>query len=107
LINRVDIYAAVAGQDADGGPTWTYPAVTRRAVACSAQPVRTDLVSDQDRLIRETHWKVMLPSSADLSVRGMLVITLPDGDRHTAYYEIEQDQAGRGAAYIVHAIERQ
>lgn len=107
LINRCDIYAAAPSQDADGGAQYAYPAIpTLAGVACSAQPVETQEIVEQDRLIRETRWKVMLPSAASVKNRDKLVITTPAGNRHTAFVHIKQDQAGRGAAYVIHAVER-
>jgi hypothetical protein len=106
LINTVDIWAAVQVQDADGGVQFTYPSPTQRAVACSAQPVMTEEIADQDRLIRETTWKVVLGGPAGVKNRDKLVITDPAGVLHTAFVRVEQDQAGRGAAYVVHATER-
>lgn len=103
-----DIYGATPAQDADGGVEFVYPpAPTLAAQRCSAQPVETREVYDQDRLIRETTWKLMFAAATGVKNRDMLVITDPAGVRHTAIVHIEQDQAGRGSAYVVYAIERQ
>jgi hypothetical protein len=108
LTNRCDIYPCTVVQDPSGGPQFTYPdGPSQRGVACSAQPVETtEVLAEQDRLIRETKWKVLFAATTRTRNRDKLVITDPAGVQHTAFVHIEQDQAGRGAAYVVYAIER-
>ena len=107
LANRCDIYPATLGQDIEGGATFTYPGVPLMAgVACSAQPVQVQETLENDRMTREVTWEIMFGSPTGLSNRDKLVITTPAGGRHTAFVHAMQDQAGRGAAYIVYATEK-
>ena len=107
LINTADVYRAMPGQDVDGGPSYNYPpAATHRDCPCSAQPVATEEIIDQGRILRQTQWEVMFDRSVSVGNRDKLVITDPNGRKHTAFVEIKQDQAGRGAAYVVYALEK-
>jgi hypothetical protein len=107
LKNTVDYYAATAGQDADGGVQYTYPAYpTRARLACSAQPGPVEEVMDQGRLIQERRWAFLLGPPLAPGIRDKLVHTDSAGVVHTCFVHIEQDQAGRGSTYIVTAIER-
>jgi hypothetical protein len=108
LINRVDIYAAVAGQDADGGPTWTYPAVpTRRQVACSVQAGSVEeVVDEQQRVTQERQYGVMFAAATLVQPRDKMVYVDSSGVSHILFARVERDEAGRGAAFVVRAIER-
>lgn len=108
LTNTVDIYAGTSAQDADGGPQWTYPAVpTLARVPCSVQAGAVEEITDeQQRVTSERQYKVMFGSATLVGPRDKLIYVDSSGVTHTLFARIERDEAGRGAAFVVRAIER-
>lgn len=108
LRNRVDVYAATAGTDAVNAPTYTYPSVpTRSGVPCSVQagPVE-EVVDEQRRVTQERQYKVMFPGPTGTKPRDKLIYRDDAGVAHTLIVHVEQDQAGRGAAFVVRCVEK-
>lgn len=108
LANRVDLYLATLGQDADGAPQWTYPAIpTRAGVACSVQAGAVEeVVDEQQRVTQERQYKVMFAAATLVKPRDKFVYVDSSGVSHTLFARVERDEAGRGAAFMVRAIER-
>lgn len=107
LVNTCDIYSGTPTQDMGGGPQWSYPALpTLPRQACSAQPVEVQEIAENDRVTRLRIWEVMFAATTNTKARDKLVITDRQGVQHVAFAHDEQDQAGRGSAFIVYAEER-
>lgn len=106
LANTCDIYPATIGQDIEGGATFVYPASPSAQLACSAQPNEVVETIGDDRMTRETTWRIMFGAPTGIKNRDMIIITDDAGVRHTAFAHIEQNQAGRGSAYVVYAVEK-
>lgn len=107
LINRVDIYAAVVGQDASGAPAFTYPAVTCLNVACSVQAGAVEeMIDEENRVTRHREYIVMFANATHARPRSMIKYKDSTGVVHTLFAQIERDEAGRGAAFTVRATER-
>jgi hypothetical protein len=107
LTNLCDIFPVTLGQDQDGGTTFAYPATPNPgAQPCSAQPVAVREVIENDRITRWRDWEVMFGIATPVSARDQLVITDNQGNKHTAFVEDKQDQAGRGSAFVVYAVQK-
>ena len=108
LINRVDVYVAGPGRDSDGGVQFPYPpAPTMKGVACTVQPGATgEIVDEQQRIAKLTEYKIMFASPINLSPRDKIVWVDAGGVTRTLFVEADRDEAGRGAAFTVHATER-
>ncbi len=108
LVNRVDIYVASPGRDADGGVQFPYPSTpTMRQVACTVQPGMTvEIEGEQQRITKLTEYKIMFASPQNLSPRDKIVWVDASGATRDLFVEADRDEAGRGAAFTVHATER-
>lgn len=107
LANSVDYYAATQAQGLGGGVQYGYPAMpTIRGLAASVQPGATEEVLDEDRLIQERQYKIVLGQPLNVSVRDKFVWVDRAGVTHTLFAHVTRDEAGRGAAFVVRAVER-
>jgi hypothetical protein len=111
LANRVDIYPAVAGQDANGAPQFTYAGSPASQVACTMQAGDVEEVVEEDaggqqRITRLLHYRIMFGSPTGVKPRDKIIYTDLAGIVHTLFAHVERDEAGRGAAFTVFAIER-
>lgn len=107
LANVADIYPATVGQDSEGGATWSYPAVpTQRQQPCSAQPVAVRETLENERITLERDWEITFGETTSVSPRDKLVVTDRLGVQHVIFAHAEQDQAGRGAAFVVFGVEK-
>lgn len=108
LTNRVDVYPAVVGQDPDGAPQFTYAQTPRRAaVPCSVQVGDYEEVEDdQRRVTRYLTYKIMFGSYPFVKPRDKIVWVDRGGVAHTLLVRAARDEAGRGGAFTVRAVER-
>lgn len=108
LVNTVDIYRAIPGQDADGAPQFTYPGnPTLAQVPCTVQAMAVnEVIDEQQRITQEREYKVMFAAATLAGPRDKIIYVDWSGVTHTLFAHIERDEAGRGAAFVVRAIER-
>jgi hypothetical protein len=107
LINRVDIYVATPGRDSDGGVQFPYPAsLAMRGVACTVQPQVVAEIEDQGRVTKITEFKIIFGTPQNLSPKDKIVWVDNAGVTRLMFVEADRDEAGRGAAFTVHATER-
>jgi hypothetical protein len=104
----VDIYAATATQDADGAVVYAYPAYpTAKGVRCSVQAGVVEEVSDElQRITQERQYKVMFAMATNIGARDKFIYMDGAGVTHILFARVERDEAGRGAAFVVRAVER-
>jgi hypothetical protein len=110
LANTVDIYAALDGPPSDGigGPVWPYPPTpTYSRVACTAQPVEyEELVDAQERVTQLVHWRLIFASQQAIDPKDKFIFVDSSGVTHTLFVNAQRDNASRGAAFTVKAVER-
>lgn len=108
LDTPVDFYSAVVGQDASGGPTFTYGAIPTLAdLPCSPQAGAVmEIQDEQNRLIQEREWKLVFGRPIGPKVRDKFVFVDRAGVTHTVFAHVERDEAGRGSTYVARCIER-
>ena len=107
LINAVDIYPAIIGQDAEGAPTYTYAgAAARRDVPCSVQYLGTgEDVATFGRVTVVNLYDVMFGADPGLAPRTRL-IWRGEGRARTLFVQASPpSEAGRGSAWVVRAVE--
>lgn len=106
LINHVDVYVAVIGRDKDGGTIYTYPVLTFPSVACTVQAQGfAEVVDDQQRVTKQVDYKIMFAQPMNLQPRAKIIWADSTGSLHYLFYAADRDEAGRGAAFTVHAME--
>lgn len=108
LINRCNIFlASGAGRDTDGGVTFPYPSIPTLAnVPCTAQPVSTFEVEDQQRITMMTQWRIMFGAFVPVSPKDQITFLDGGGVLRTVIVDAERDEAGRNAAFSIYATER-
>ena len=108
LVNTIDIYVANPGRDTDGGVQFPFPSIpTYSSVPCTAQPQDFgEVIDDQGRITQLVEWKIMLGTNIVVNPRDMLVFRDQADGMHTMYVEASRDEAGRGAAFTIRAVER-
>ncbi len=107
LINTVDIYLNVAGPDNEGGPDFTFPSTPNFSkVPCTVQPTGTETVDSQNRLTQIDFYNVIFGFVPNLSARDLMIWVDALGITHKLFVQNDTDMAGRGAAYMVTAVER-
>ena len=116
LINQVDVYPAIDGQDKDGAPQFTYANTPKyQSVPCTVQVGEYEEIVEestslgdagQQRLTRLLHYRIMFGSYVSGLSRAK--ITWIDNNRvlHILITQAGRDEAGRGAAFTVKAVER-
>lgn len=108
LINSVNVFKATMGRDTDGGVSYTYP--TSPSLAgwkCSVQfGGVAEVVDDQNRVAQVNQYSIISASNPGVSPRDKLVWIDNGGVTRTLFAQATTDEAGRGAAFVVHAIER-
>jgi hypothetical protein len=106
LINTCDIWRGDETQDADGALQETYTRVAS-GVPCSIQAYDVREVMDaQMRVTIEREYHLFFDHSTGISVKDKFVFTDGLGQHQAAFAHIERDEAGRGACFVVRAIER-
>ncbi len=108
LENRCNIYLSTGpGRDSDGGVTFPYPSIPSQAnVPCTAQPVSTTEVQDQDRITMMTQWRLMFANFIQVSPKDLITFTDGGGVLRTVIVDAQRDEAGRNAAFSIYATER-
>lgn len=107
LIQTCQIYVPRPTQDRSGGYVPSYPASpTYRDVPCSAQPGGFTEEFDQGVLVQRKEWRLILKDGYRVANRTKIVFTDAANVSHTLYVMADRDEAGRGAAYSIKAIER-
>ena len=108
LPNRVDLYRFTGTKDAAGGITGTpYTTAFATGVVCSVQPsapVR-EMMNDAGRLIQTTVYDVMFTSNYSLKTDDKVVWVDSAGVTHNLLVIGLDDQAGRGAVFVVNCQE--
>ncbi len=105
LINRVDIYRATTGRDLDGGVKFPFSLVAQ-GVPCTAQAQSFGEDNSLERITEVNEWKVIFGAEQNVSPRDKLVLTDSQGVLRTLIVEASRDEAGRGAAFTVRAVEK-
>ena len=107
LINCVDIYRAVSGPDADGGPQYVYPPAPSLAQqSCSVQYVDTgEEVDELDRVSKVNWYHLIFVNNPHTRPRDKIVWN-EQGAIHTMFVESNPpSEAGRGSAFFVRTKE--
>jgi hypothetical protein len=108
LDNICQVYAPIQGQDTDGGPQWTYagiPTLADQPCSTQAQEIE-ELIDDQNRVTRYLRYKVMFGSPINLRPRSKITYVDAVGVTRILFAQVTRDEAGRGAAFVVRAVER-
>jgi hypothetical protein len=110
LDNTIDIYAALdtPASEGIGGPVWNYPPTpTYARVPCTAQPVEYEEITDaQERVTQVVHWKLIFASQQMIDPKDKFIFVDKSGVSHTLFVNAQRDNASRGAAFTVKAVER-
>lgn len=107
LNQRCDVYVPTTTQDRSGGYVPVYPTnPTYSEVPCSAQPGGFVEEFDQGVLVQRKEWRLILRDALSVAPRTKIVVTDSARVTHTLYVLAERDEAGRGAAYSIKAVER-
>lgn len=109
LANRIDLYRAIPGVSGTGYRP-TYPDTPDvSSIPCSVQP--TQLVAGEEggpqRVNVINAYRVITSRDWNMGVRDKLVWTDTLGVSRTLFVETTKDNAGRGAAFSVVAVEMQ
>jgi hypothetical protein len=109
LINRIDIYVGVPGLDAVRAPQWTYPDLpTLRDIPCTVQSLGPmEVVDDQNRITQTSAYMVMFASDPGVKPRDKIIWRDNTRTLRTLFVQSSFDEAGRGAAFTIRAIEKQ
>ncbi len=107
LINTVDIYRGVQGQDADGGYRLTYPSVTYASVPCTVQvgEFMEQFDEQQNRITQSLAYRIMTGQPYVVNARDKIVYTDTNGVTHELQAQANRDEAGRGGAFTIRATE--
>lgn len=100
LPSTVDIYPATVGQDYASQPA-------QQAIPCNAQPrLVEEIFDEQQRISRVRRYHVFFNDNPNVSVRDKMIVQQPDGSTHTLFVEVDRDEGGMGAYFVIRAIER-
>jgi hypothetical protein len=108
--NAVDIYQAldtpVAGSS--GGPVYFYAATPNfPGVRCTAQAIGLrEGVDEQNRVTVFVDWLLMFSRDQQVDARDMIIFVDQYNVSHTMFVETERDNASRGGAFTVRALEK-
>ncbi len=108
LINSVDIYLGIHGQDSDGGYRITYAAApTYSSVPATVQvgDYVEQFDGEQNRLGQALTYRIMTAQPYAVSARDKILYTDFNGVTHTLMAEANRDEAGRGGAFTIRATE--
>lgn len=116
LINRVDVYPAINGQDADGAVQFTYAqTATYESLPCTVQVMDYEEVveestsmgdSGQRRITRLLHYRILFGAYVRGLSRAKVIWIDNNRVTHTLFTQASRDEAGRGAAFTIKAVER-
>lgn len=110
LKNRCNIYTAPQNLMADsaGGMVFTYPSMPTIAnEPCSIQAgAIRELIDEQDRITQYLEYKLMFARQLPVTPRDKITYVDPLGITRILFAEVQRDEAGRGAAFVVHATEK-
>ncbi len=107
LDNRIDVYNSVLSKDDAGGVQYLYPTVTYQAVPSTVQAGSIEeVIDEQERITRLLPYKIILGAPLKLNNRAKILWTDRLGKVHELFYEVDRDEAGRGGAFGIRAIER-
>ncbi len=106
--NSMDVYPAVATQDADGAYSPTYSALPAyQNIPCGAQPRQVEeIFDDQMRISRLKQYHIFVNTDLNVSPRDKLIVTDANGRTHTLYVDATRDEGGMGAFFVIRATER-
>ena len=109
LKNRVDIYSGTPADDDVGAPQFTYPCIpTYRNVPCSVQFRGVEeVVNEQGRITQRNHYDLIFADPPCVRPRDMILWVDATRRVRTLFAQATTDEAGRGYAFTVKAIERQ
>ncbi len=107
LINTIDIYRGVKGQDGDGGYKLTYPAVTYANVPCTVQVGEfvEQFDEQQNRITQALTYRIMTGQPYVVNARDQIVWVDNNNVTHTLQAQANRDEAGRGGAFTIRATE--
>ena len=108
LPDRVDIYPATVGQDADGAYNPTYSSLpAQQNIPCAAQPRQVEeLFDDQNRIMRFKRYHVFFNDNPEVTPRDKLIVTHSDGSFSTLFVDATRNEGGMGVYYVTRATER-
>lgn len=108
LPNTVDLYRFTPTKDAAGGITGSpYTTAFETGVSCSVQPSAPERFLDDTtgRLIQKTVYDVMFTVNYSLKTDDKIVWVDTAGATRSLFVLGTDDQAGRGAAFVVNCQE--
>lgn len=106
LENECDIYTALSSQDKDGGPQYQ-ATPTALGIPCSIQPKEVDeIIDDQNRITQVQYYHVFFAEDPGVRPRDKLLYSDSRGLTRTLFCRATRDEGGRGAAFVVRAIEK-
>ncbi len=107
LVNAVDIYTAITGQDADAAYQPTYGPPAQSCVPCSVQQRDVEEVfDDQNRLTQRLTYHVFFPTDPHVRPRDKLLWRDSCGRIRTLIVQATRNEAGRDSTFVVRTIER-
>jgi hypothetical protein len=108
LMNKVSFFPEIQSQDPAGAPIFLYSQTPMFAnVPCSVQADGfEEIIDDQQRITRYTRYKIILGSYPHQIPRSKIVWVDNGGVTRTLFSQAARDEAGRGGAFTVRAVER-
>lgn len=108
IVNQVTVYTGALTQDADAAPQWSYAGPPKlEDVSCSIQVGSYEEVFDQqERLCRVNSYTLFFTFNPGIVPRDLIVWVDTANITHTLFVQQARDEAGRGTAFTVKAIER-
>jgi hypothetical protein len=107
LNTTVNAYVGVLSTDAAGGVIYTFPTLTYPSEPASVQAHDiSEVIDAQERITQVLNYRIMLGRPLALIPRAQILWTDRAGVTHTLFYEAQKDNAGRGAATTIKAVER-
>ncbi len=108
LINVVDIYRGIEGQDADGGYRLTFAArPTYAGVPATVQVGEfiEQFDEQQNRITQALVYRIMTGIPCVVNARDKIVYIDSNNVQHTLQAQANRDEAGRGGAFTIRATE--
>lgn len=108
LINTVDIYRGIQGQDADGGYRLTFdsaPTYAKEPATVQVGEFMEQFDEQQNRITQSLTYHIMTARACVVNARDKIVYTDTNGVTHELQAQANRDEAGRGAAFTIRATE--
>ncbi len=108
LINTVDIYRGIQGQDADGGYKLPYASTpTYASIPATVQVGEfiEQFDEQQNRITQALTYRIMTGQPYVVNARDKIVYVDSNNVTHTLQAQANRDEAGRGGAFTIRATE--